>query len=413
MSRPWPRRPAACHALPVAGMVLVLACHDAAAPTAPELRPAAAGPEVARRGNAAALTAAPAALGFLLPDATPATVTARVQYVGTITAATSSAQCATVSPSSVPATKPAGSSTYVATFSVTPVSAGSCTITLTDKQGKQVQVAVHVEAALTERMVYVSGGFGNTEVFALDPDGTVTQLTEGYSGAAPAVAPDGRIVFAVDRNPDHNREIYIMGADGSVPTRLTFDEPHGPSDADPTVSPDGQLIAFSKSIVRTDGSFFTDIYVMETDGANPVPLTGSDGLYFSPGYSPSGSRIVLTGYDAGNADIYIMDADGSDRIRLTTDLGSDTGPVFGPDGRIVFASDRSGSYDLYRMDADGSNLTRLTSDPGRELDPAFTGDGRLVFASDRDGDLEIYLHGATGAWHPLTDSTEPDHSPAF
>lgn len=56
-------------------------------------------------------------------------MTARVQFVGTITAATSDAGCATVSPLSAPATQPPGSPVYVATFSVTPVGAGVCTVT--------------------------------------------------------------------------------------------------------------------------------------------------------------------------------------------------------------------------------------------------------------------------------------------
>lgn len=403
MRGPWFRRLPPFPGLTAPGLALLLACQEGATPT---------GPELGRGGKAAELTATPSALGFLLPDVSPATVTARVQYVGPITAATSDAQCATVAPHSLPATKPAGSSTYMATFSVTPVGAGTCTITLTDKQGKQAQVAVNVEAALTERMVFVSGESNQNEVFARDPDGTVGQLTVDFRATHPAVAPDGRIVMSVNKNPDHNDELYIMAADGSAPARLTFDEAHGPRDLEPAVSPDGQLIAFGRFVVTTTG-FFQDICVLPVGGGDLVPLTGSDGLYRSPDYSPDGSRMVYSGLREDNADIYVMDADGSDQIRLTTDAASDVAPVFDPDGRIVFASDRNGSYDLYRMDADGSNVTRLTSDPGLELDPTFGDDGRLVFASDRDGDLEIYLMGANGVWHALTDNDVPDYAPAF
>ena len=72
--------------------------------------------------NAAPLTAAPSSLEFVLPSSTTSgTVTASVQFVGNITSSTSDAACATVSPLSLPATKPAGSSVYVATFTITAV----------------------------------------------------------------------------------------------------------------------------------------------------------------------------------------------------------------------------------------------------------------------------------------------------
>ena len=397
--------------LSAGAVALLLACQDASTPTGPDLHPASAGAVEARGGNAAPLTATPTSLGFLLPVVTPATVTARVQYVGTITAASSNTGCATVSPQSVPATKPPGSSMYVATFAVTPVGAGACSITLTDKQGKRAQVGVHVEAALTERMVYSSGGLSSYDIFVREPDGSVTQLTHDFRGDAPAVTPDGRIVFSANvSSPDHNGEIYIMGPDGSNPTRLTLDEPHGPRDDDPAVSPSGQQVAFSRDVV---GSATSDIHVMGIDGSSPVPLTGGDGLYSEPSYSADGARIVFSGYREENFDIYVMDADGSDQVRLTTSPGLDHSPVFAPDGGIVFVSDRDGNSELYRMDPDGSNQTRLTTDAAGDYAPTFTGDGRLVFVSNRDGDLEIYLRGTNGVLHALTANDEPDAAPAF
>src|SRR5690348_14176834 len=93
------------------GIVLVLAaCTEGRAPTEPELKI-----------GTTVLTAAPATLGFFIPPLLPATITAKVQFVGLITAASSNPGCATVAPASVPTTKPAGSSVYVATFTVTPV----------------------------------------------------------------------------------------------------------------------------------------------------------------------------------------------------------------------------------------------------------------------------------------------------
>jgi GlcNAc-PI de-N-acetylase len=103
------------------------------------------GPEaaLAKGGRAVPLTVTPGTLAFAIP-LEPATIVATVQYNGLI-AASVDGDCASVAPASVPPTKPEGSSVYVATFTVTPVGGGSCTITVTDKKDRQVQVPVEVQ----------------------------------------------------------------------------------------------------------------------------------------------------------------------------------------------------------------------------------------------------------------------------
>jgi len=119
---------------PAIVLATVLACGEEAPLT---------GPEFAK--TAVPLTASPISLDFASPAAGSQTLTVRVQYTGLITAAGST--CATVSPASVPATKPPGSSVYVATFTVTPTAVGTCTLVATDKKGVRVLVPVNVGAA--------------------------------------------------------------------------------------------------------------------------------------------------------------------------------------------------------------------------------------------------------------------------
>jgi alpha-tubulin suppressor-like RCC1 family protein len=133
--------PHSWHRVAVFGSVLAiaLACSES------DHAPSPTEPRLAKGGAAAPLTVTPTSLSFVVPPSTAATITAQVQFVGPITATTSSAACATVSPQSVPAAKPPGSAVYVATFTVTPVGPGSCTITLTDKHGDQAVVQVDVQ----------------------------------------------------------------------------------------------------------------------------------------------------------------------------------------------------------------------------------------------------------------------------
>ena len=126
-----------------------------------------------------------------MPPSTPATVTATVQYVGLITARSSDNGCATVSPLNVPATKPPGSSVYVAVFTVSPVAVGTCTVTVTDKKGNRavVQVSVTAKGPL-DRIAFASYGTTRRGLFLMQGDGSaVTPITD--HGFAPALSPDG------------------------------------------------------------------------------------------------------------------------------------------------------------------------------------------------------------------------------
>jgi Tol biopolymer transport system component len=90
-----------------------------------------------------------------------------------------------------------------------------------------------------------------------------------FEGSKLAWSPDGsKIVFYGGR--DDNRDIYVMNADGSNPTRLTNDPAQ---DRYPTWSPDGLRIAFTSN---RDGD--DEIYVMSADGTGLVRFTRSPGL---------------------------------------------------------------------------------------------------------------------------------------
>ena len=83
--------------------------------------------------------------------------------------------------------------------------------------------------------------------------GALRRLTDDPTDdRSPSFSPDGRhIVFGSGR--DGNQEIYVMGSDGSNPTRLTH---HPAADFSPSFSPDGRHIVFGS---ERDG----EIYAME------------------------------------------------------------------------------------------------------------------------------------------------------
>lgn len=104
----------------------------------------------------------------------------------------------------------------------------------------------------------------------------------GVFDSAPAWAPDGsRIAFESDGdplglNPEHDREIFVMNADGTGVTQLTRNE--GAQDEGPAWAPDGQQIAYTSGPDNTHG----DINVMTAAGVHLRRLTDFAGADESP-----------------------------------------------------------------------------------------------------------------------------------
>ncbi|WP_419194997.1 cadherin domain-containing protein, partial [Novipirellula herctigrandis] len=235
------------------------------------------------------------------------------------------------------------------------------------------------------KIAFRSDRDGNDDIYVMDADGSnVTRLT--FTGTAtegmPRWSPDGtKILFHSDQ--DGNDEIYVMDADGSNQTRLTND---ASSDNGALWFPDGSKIAF-----RSDRDGDYEVYVMDVDGSNQTRLTFTVGDDSARDWSPDGSQLLFTSERDGNSELYLMDADGSNQTRLTNDPGSDGGASFSPDGsQIAFRTDRDGNNELYIMDADGTNLRRLTNSSGTDSGPDWSADGsQILFNGNNSGNFEV------------------------
>ncbi len=396
MSRPILRFAPPLRCLPPLAVALVAVACVGEQPTAP-------GPTAfARGGNATPLTATPTALALVLPSSAAGTVTARVQFVGVITASTSDAACATVSPLDLPATKPPGSSVYVATFTVTGEAPGSCTVTLTDKRGGTATVQVQVREAPPvdgTRLVFSSDRDGNNELYSSNGDGSdLVRLTEtDASEMDPAFFPDGsKIVYASDETGTWN--LYTANADGSGREQLTaYDLGDGFGAVSPAVSPDGQQIAFVL-FPGFGGGNQVHIHVMDaTAGAVPVAITAGNTQNFQPAWTPDG-RIVFSSVEfdpgppvtSGYASIWIAYANGASPTQLTNPGGSsgDGNPTVSPDGStIAFVRDAG----IWMMDIDGGNERAVLTGMAF-VSPVFSPDGEwLAFLRIQLTDSEIMV----------------------
>ncbi len=84
-------------------------------------------------------------------------------------------------------------------------------------------------------------------------------------------------------------------------------------------------------------------------------------------------------------DLWSARLDGTEVIRLTTHSGSESQPVFSPDGQLVaFTGQYDGNTDVFVVPVGGGEPRRLTWHPGADIVRDFTPDGSgVVFASQR------------------------------
>jgi Tol biopolymer transport system component len=264
-------------------------------------------------------------------------------------------------------------------------------------------------------IAYQSRGSGEARwsIYVMNSDGSDrSRLAEAQSGflSAPSWSPDGSMLAYVSEQ-DGSPDIWLMASDGSNPVNLTH---HEAKDHSPAWSPDGEWIAFAS--VRD--SLYWELYVMRPDGSDVQRLTWwEDASDLSPSWSPDGTRIAFASKRDGNWEIYIMDRDGGNLVRLTDHAADDTNPAWSPDGgRIAFASTRDGYPEIYVMPIAGGEAVNISNAPfSSEHGPTWSPDGgRIAFYSDRDGEWDIYVMASDGSdVIKLTGDSSNDQVPAW
>ncbi|HXG91748.1 MAG TPA: PDZ domain-containing protein [Blastocatellia bacterium] len=98
---------------------------------------------------------------------------------------------------------------------------------------------------------------------------------------------------------------------------------------------------------------------------------------------PTVSRTQIVFVYAG--DLWMAPREGGEASRLTTGVGTETNPIFSPDGKwIAFTGEYDGNTDVYLVPATGGVPKRLTYHPGPDSVVGWTPDGKqIIFVSSR------------------------------
>jgi tricorn protease len=216
------------------------------------------------------------------------------------------------------------------------------------------------------------------ELYTVGKDGGVARrLTSGpgYTSFS-RFSPDGtQIAFTSEY--DGNREVYVMPADGGMPKRLTTSATLGRDDVSDRMGPNNIVMAWEntkplivfRSRMKSFNDFIGSLFTVGLDGELPQQLPVPRGGFVS--FSPDDSKMAYNrvfrefrarkDYRGGMADdIWIYDFKIGAIENVTNNPAQDICPMWGPDNKIYFISDRDNRMNLYVADLATNETKQLT-----------------------------------------------------
>ena len=229
----------------------------------------------------------------------------------------------------------------------------------------------------------------------------------------PSVSPDGRLIAYVAEVESGPHDLFVSQVSGEGRLRLTND---AAVEGWPRFSPDGQRISFT----RREAGVSSICLVPAIGGTVTTVLTGAA----EAAWSPDGTRLAFTERPESNRTPALATArsDGSDIRTLYTAASSQPfirSPAWSPDGKqIAFVMGTGGAASgVWLIPPDGGTPRPLSGDAvgAFSAEPVFSPDNRaVVLSSNRGGATNLWsvpLDGGPPA--QLTSGPGPDVSPSI
>ena len=229
----------------------------------------------------------------------------------------------------------------------------------------------------------------------------------------PYYSPDGsEIVYS--RLEHGTVNVYVIGSDGGVPRRITWDNSGHAGSGNYAVgwTPDGKDVLFDS--MRYSWSDFFELFETAADGhgtptALPLPSAVAGTI------SPDGQTIAYVPllqwedawkhYRGGQTTpIWLVNLKTLDLERIPRDNSNDSSPVW-EGSTVYFLSDRNGPVSLFSYDTGTKKVSEVVDNTGYDLKTVAAGPGALVY--EQFGSLHLY-DLATHQQHPVLVTIEGD-----
>ncbi len=167
-------------------------------------------------------------------------------------------------------------------------------------------------------------------------------------------------------------EIWIVPADGGMPTRLS-EQPIGVFNAEPVFTPDGRHV-----ILSSNRGGATNLWAIPLDGGTPTQLTTGPGPDASPSIAENGMVAFLN--SRWRSGLIVTDTSRGESRTLLTHWPYLWSPALSPDGTTVAFSraETGGLWHIWTVPSGGGSARQITSSETGELYPRYTPDGSAI-----------------------------------
>jgi tricorn protease len=242
-----------------------------------------------------------------------------------------------------------------------------------------------------EQVVFTYAG----DLYTVNASGGVARkLTnhEGYEMFA-RFSPDGKQI-AFTGQYDGNTEVYLMDAQGGIPTRLTYTATLNRDDVSDRMGPNnivmtwknGENIVF-RSRKQSFNSFKGQLFLAHVDGGLPEELPLPSGGFCS--YSPDEKKLAYNRvfrefrtwkyYRGGMADdIWIHDFKTRETVNITNNDAQDIIPMW-KDDEIYFLSDRDRVMNLFVYNVETGETKKVTNFTEYDIKFPSLGNASIIF----------------------------------
>jgi len=193
---------------------------------------------------------------------------------------------------------------------------------------------------------------------------------------------------------------------------------------EPRVSPDGERVAYVRTVPDGDEECEATVYVVPLGGGEPRRFTVAEGVDAEPRWSPSGDRLAFVstrGADDDRPQLWVLPTDGGEARRVTDVAGGVSEIAWSPDGsRIAFVQrvsedDREADRDVGLGDEeyepeppDPRVIDRMIYRAGERY---FDGRRAHVYVANLEGDGGA--HSASATVERITDGDYDHTTPAW
>ncbi len=210
-------------------------------------------------------------------------------------------------------------------------------------------------------------------------------LSEDLSGGAmnlsPSVSPDGQYIAYLSERDLFNINLFVADATTGKTIRklqATNSNPHFDNirfiNSAGSWSPDGKQFAF---VTFVQGDNEISIWNLDSGAIEDRIRVGGVSALMNPAWSPDGQSIAFSGIDGGISDLYVYDFDQRQVQQITSDRYGDLQPAWSPDGKtIAVVTDRGPdgtNFETLEFASTRLSLINLESGSHQILRPFTTG----------------------------------------